>query len=267
MISRLILLSWPTNVLSWPTKRAVLLINAHIVKYSYRSRRAFCHIILAMLKLRSTLSVMFAILAAASCAKADVILVATLTNAAENPPTTPTTSGGAPRTSFGFATFDLNNAMTAMTFTATITGIDITGTQSADPNDNLIAAHIHASPTVTPTTNAGVVWGFFGNPFNDNNPNDVVITPFATGVGFTISGKWDAPEGNGTTLAAQLPNILNGHVRKLCPPFKALTQHPCHEVQSRGRFLLPRRITPPKTGFLGIGPFRLLVWRCEVASN
>jgi len=154
---------------------------------------------------------MFAILAAASCAKADVILVATLTNAAENPPTTPTTSGGAPRTSFGFATFDLNNAMTAMTFTATITGIDITGTQSADPNDNLIAAHIHASPTVTPTTNAGVVWGFFGNPFNDNNPNDVVITPFATGVGFTISGKWDAPEGNGTTLAAQLPNILNGH--------------------------------------------------------
>src|SRR6266567_1467711 len=211
MISRLILLSWPTNVLSWPTKRAVLLINAHIVKYSYRSRRAFCHIILAMLKLRSTLSVMFAILAAASCAKADVILVATLTNAAENPPTTPTTSGGAPRTSFGFATFDLNNAMTAMTFTATITGIDITGTQSADPNDNLIAAHIHASPTVTPTTNAGVVWGFFGNPFNDNNPNDVVITPFATGVGFTISGKWDAPEGNGTTLAAQLPNILNGH--------------------------------------------------------
>jgi hypothetical protein len=30
-------------------------------------------------------------------------------------------------------------------------------------------------------------------------------------VGFTISGKWDAPEGNGTTLAAQLPNILSGH--------------------------------------------------------
>jgi PEP-CTERM motif-containing protein len=37
------------------------------------------------------------------------------------------------------------------------------------------------------------------------------MTPFATGVGGTISGKWDAPEGNGTTLAAQLPNILSGH--------------------------------------------------------
>jgi hypothetical protein len=98
-----------------------------------------------------------------------------------------------------------------MTFTATINGIDFTGSQSADTNDNLIAAHIHASPTVTPTTNVGVVWGFFGTPFNDNNPNDVVNIPFATGVGGVISGKWDAPEGNGTTLAAQLPNILSGH--------------------------------------------------------
>jgi hypothetical protein len=100
--------------------------------------------------------------------------------------------------------------MTAMTFTATIFNIDFTGTQTADVNDNLVAAHIHAAATVTPTTNAGVVWGFFGMPFNDNNPNDVVISPFATGVGGTISGKWDAPEGNGTTLAAQLPFILNG---------------------------------------------------------
>jgi hypothetical protein len=148
---------------------------------------------------------------AASGARADIMLTATLTNAAENPPTVPMTVAGAPRTSFGFATFDLNAAMTAMTFTATITGIDINGSQSADTNDNLVAAHIHASPTVTPTTNAGVVWGFFGSPFNDNNPNDVVITPLATGVGFTISGKWDAPEGNGTTLADQLPNILSGH--------------------------------------------------------
>jgi CHRD domain/PEP-CTERM motif len=142
---------------------------------------------------------------------AATFLFATLTNGAENPPTNPTTVAGAPRVSFGTATFVLNDAQTAMTFTATITGIDWNGTQSADINDNLAAAHIHASPTVTPTTNAGVVWGFFGQPFNDNTPNDVVLTPFASGVGFTISGKWDAPEGNGTTLAAQLPNILSGH--------------------------------------------------------
>jgi hypothetical protein len=112
--------------------------------------------------------------------------------------------------SFGTATFVLNSAMTAMTFSATVFNIDFTGTQTADINDNLIAAHIHAGPTVTPTTNGPVVWGFFGAPFNDNNPNDVVTTPFSTGVGGMISGKWDAPEGNNTTLTAQLPNILSG---------------------------------------------------------
>ncbi len=106
--------------------------------------------------------------------------------------------------------FVLNDAMTSMTMQVTIFNIDFTGTQTADVNDNLTAAHIHASPTAT-TVNAPVVWGFFGSPFNDNNPNDVVVTPFATGVGGTITGKWDAPEGNGTTLAAQLPNILSGN--------------------------------------------------------
>jgi hypothetical protein len=54
------------------------------------------------------------------------------------------------------------------------------------------------------------VGGFFSTPLNDNNPNDVVMTPFATGVSGTISSKWDAPEGNGTTLTAQLSTILSG---------------------------------------------------------
>src|SRR6185295_14401256 len=58
--------------------------------------------------------------------------------------------------------------------------------------------------------NLPVVWGFFGAPFNDNNPNDAVVTPFSTGVGGTISGKWDATEGNNTTFLAQLQNILAG---------------------------------------------------------
>ncbi len=133
-----------------------------------------------------------------------------LTNSQENPPAVPTTtSTGAPRpASFGSAFLVLNEPMTALSFTATIFNIDFTGSQTLDPFDDLIAAHIHASATLTPTTNAGVVWGFFGAPFNDNNPNDVAVSPFATGVGGVISGKWDAPEGNNTTLAAQLPNIL-----------------------------------------------------------
>jgi hypothetical protein len=134
-----------------------------------------------------------------------------MTNSAEIAPTVPTTSAAGPRpASFGTADFVLNTAQTALMFTATVFNIDFTGLQTADMNDNLTAAHIHAGPLVTPTTAGPVVWGFFGAPLNDNNPNDVSITPFATGVGGTISGKWDALEGNNTTLAAQVENILNG---------------------------------------------------------
>ena len=137
--------------------------------------------------------------------------VVKLTNAQENPPTNPTTTGGARRpASFGTATFNMNAAQDQMTFTATINNLDFTGAQTADTNDNMVAAHIHASASVTPGTNGPVVWGFFGAPFNDNNPNDVVKTD-GPGVGGTISGKWDAPEGNGTTLAAQLTNLKTGH--------------------------------------------------------
>jgi uncharacterized protein (TIGR03118 family) len=132
--------------------------------------------------------------------------VVNLTNTQENPPTVPTGRPG----SYGVAVFSLNAAQDAMTFTATVNNIDFTSAQSATTQDNLLNAHIHAGATVAPGVNGGVVWGFFGAPFNDTTPNDVVNTPFAAGVGGTISGKWDAPEGNGTTLAAQLSNILAG---------------------------------------------------------
>jgi hypothetical protein len=152
---------------------------------------------------------LFALLAASFGAQAGPTLNATLTNAQENPPTTPTTSTGAPRpASFGTAVFVINDAMTSMTFSATINNIDFTGSQTADTNDNLTNAHIHAP--ASPGANGPVVWGFIGMPFNDNNPNDVVVTPFTTGVGGTVSGKWDAPEGNATTFTAQLGNILAG---------------------------------------------------------
>jgi hypothetical protein len=166
---------------------------------------------------RALLIVPVLMLLTAGRGDASILLFAELTNAAENPPTVPVTTGGAPRpASFGNAIFVLNDAQTALTFTATIFNIDVTGSQTPDVNDNLIAAHIHAGPTVTPTTNGGVVWGFFGAPFNDNNPNDFVFTPFSTGVGGTFSGKWDVNEGNlvagvPTTLTEQLTNILTGH--------------------------------------------------------
>jgi hypothetical protein len=143
---------------------------------------------------------------------ADTLLFATLTNNQEVPPAVPTLNDGiTPRpASFGSASFVLNDARTAMTFTATIFNIDFTGTQSATTNDNLLNAHIHAGPLVAPGVNGPVVWGFFGLPFNETAPNDQVVTAFASGVGGTVSGKWDLTEGNNTNLTAQVDNILNG---------------------------------------------------------
>ena len=122
-------------------------------------------------------------------------------------------------TAKGYGVFILNPEMTSLTFTATVAGIDFTGSQTADPGDDLVAAHIHAP--APRGSNAGVRFGFIGSPFNDTNPNDVVVTPFATGVGGTVTSKWDLTEGNNTTLTAQLPNILAGqsyinfHTRRL----------------------------------------------------
>src|SRR3954452_7261957 len=153
-----------------------------------------------------------ALVAAAAPVQAAITFTVNLTTSQEPGAIVPTTSTGQPRpTPFGTATFTLNDALTAMTFTATVSNLDFTGTQTADTFDNLIAAHIHAGTALSAAGTYPVVWGFFGSPFNDNNPNDVVVSPFATGVGGTITGKWDAPEGNGTTLTAQLPNILAGN--------------------------------------------------------
>ena len=142
--------------------------------------------------------------------QAAIILFADMTKDQETVTGPSLTSTGAPRPdAFGSATFVLNDTQTELTFTATIFNIDVTGTQTPDTFDNLVAAHIHAP--APPGMNAGVVWGFFGPPDNDISPTDLVVTPFATGVGGTFSSKWDALEGNGgTTLTAQLPSILAG---------------------------------------------------------
>jgi glucose/arabinose dehydrogenase len=111
-------------------------------------------------------------------------------------------------TARGYAAFFLNREQTALRFIVTVAGLDFTGTQTADPSDDLVAAHIHAP--APRGANAGVRFGFFGQPFNDTNPNDVVVIPFPSGVGGTIFSKWDSTEGNNTTLPEQLPNILAG---------------------------------------------------------
>jgi hypothetical protein len=93
---------------------------------------------------------------------------------------------------------------------ATVFNIDITGTQTPDNFDNLVAAHIHVG--ALPGTNAPVRWGFFGLPDNDTMPKNLVITPLPGGaVGGTFTSIWNVNEGNaGTTLTSNLPQILAG---------------------------------------------------------
>jgi hypothetical protein len=157
-------------------------------------------------------AVVVALFAASASAHASITLTTTMTNAQEpqTPPVIPTLTSGALRpVSSGTVTFVINDSFTAMSFDAVVNNIDFTGSQTPDINDNLLNAHIHAGPNVPPATNP-VVWGFIGSPFNDNLVPNVVVTPFASGVGGTVSGVWDAPEGQGTTFAAQLPNIVAG---------------------------------------------------------
>ena len=150
-------------------------------------------------------------LAFTTAAQGTTVINVGLTNGQETLLVVPTLSNGiTPRpVSFGDATLVFNDALTALTYTINVFNIDFTGAQTADVNDNLLAAHIHAGLNVTPTTNGPVVFGFFGAPLNEN-AGDLAVTAFTNGVGGTISGKWDAAEGNNTTLTAQLNNLLNG---------------------------------------------------------
>lgn len=140
------------------------------------------------------------LLASASAVQAGIVFSAELNGSQESIPNA--------STAYGTGSFVLNDAQNALTFSFTVFGLDFTGAQTPDIADNLLAAHLHAA--APPGSNAGVVFGFFGAPFNDNNPGDVVVTPFASGVGGTITGKWDALEGNSTTLTTQLPSLLAG---------------------------------------------------------
>jgi CHRD domain/PEP-CTERM motif len=214
-----------------------------------------------MLRLHIVIAALLSLLLLSAAARAEIVLFATLTNEAENPDAAPTlTSTGQPRpASFGTAQFVLNDAQNKLSVFARVFNIDFTGLQTPnDTNDNLTNAHIHAGAGVTPTTNAGVVWGFIGTPFN-NTDNDGVTTPFANGVGGTFSGEWDLNEGQNTTLAAQLPFILS---QRSYINFHTV-QFPGGEV--RGTLVIPEPSTLGLLGIAALGLFGLGMRRNSAA--
>src|SRR5712692_466584 len=157
-----------------------------------------------MLRIRIGLLFFFIMFVAATKVNAVTLFTANLTGAQEAP------IQGSP-IAFGTATFILNDAQTALSFTATVFGVDFganplfNNPQTPGTGDDLLNAHIHCC--APPGSAASVRWGFIGSPFNNSTAanvagSDLVVTPFSSGVGGTVSGKWDALEGNNTTLAA-----------------------------------------------------------------
>ncbi len=112
---------------------------------------------------------------------------------------------GSTITSPGSGTFTgaLHKGNGAFDYAATITGLDLGG-QTASTTDNVTAAHFHLG---APGTNGGIVFGFIGTPNNETD-NDTVVNAAAG----TIKGQWDASEGNGTTLTAQVANLMTGQL-------------------------------------------------------
>ena len=127
----------------------------------------------------------------AANAHAVVIFDSTLEGSQEVPPNESTASGD--------ATLTLNDEETQLEMLITLVGLDLDGNQTTDPSDDVTGLHIHRGDA---GVNGPVIFGLIG-PNNDLD-DDLVIDPVAC----TLFSEWDAEEGNGTTLLAELDNLL-----------------------------------------------------------
>lgn len=145
--------------------------------------------------MRKLLPIVCALLALATLKTAHAVLIfsADLTGDQEVPPVTTAASG--------IASLALNDAQTQLEIDIQLFGLDLDGNQTADPDDDVVALHIHNAPV---GENGPVVFGFI-NP-NSDLDNDLAIDPVAG----TVFSVWDLNEGNSTTLADQLPNLFSG---------------------------------------------------------
>jgi len=104
----------------------------------------------------------------------------------------------------GTAILELDDTQTRLEINIQLNGLDLDGLQTpGDASDDVTLAHIHNAPV---GVNGGVVFGFIG-PDSDTT-GDLVVDPVAG----TIFSAWDLNEGNNTTLALQLGNLLAGEL-------------------------------------------------------
>lgn len=118
---------------------------------------------------------------------------------------------------FGTASFVLDTTAATLTVSATVFNLDFlaqTGPslqpgQTAFTNDDVTRFHIHLP--AQPGKTAGIIWPIFESDFDANpligDDDDLVITPFASGVGGSISAIFEAGEG---LTPQRMNDILNG---------------------------------------------------------
>ena len=120
---------------------------------------------------------------------------ATIDASKEVPPNTSTATGT--------LTAALSRGNAHLSFSLHLDGLDLGG-QTGSTSDDVTAAHFHSGAS---GVSGGVVFGFIGSPNNDTDGDTAVNA--AAG---NVSGEWDAAEGSGTTLTAQIANLLAGNI-------------------------------------------------------
>jgi hypothetical protein len=100
----------------------------------------------------------------------------------------------------GVATGILNTSESAFTFTISLDGLDLDDT--GDPND-VTGLHFYKGP---PDGGESIVFGVISPSDDTDNDTDIEA---ANG---TVTGQWDADEGNGTTLNEQLSALKTGGI-------------------------------------------------------
>lgn len=163
--------------------------------------------------------------------------------------------GGIPNEgSSGVGTFILDTTVPSLTYDVKLTGLDFTGAQTADPNDNITRTHFHGS--AAPGANAGIIFGQIDSDPNLRNDLDDLVVDNIAG---TIKGVWDNAEGNGGTLTQRLNagffNLLAGQGNNIGVYFNVHTSdHAGGEI--RGQLVLvpePATVTLVSLAALAFG--------------